>query len=108
MDPMEILRTILEADEKARDELDELSQKAANADKETARMRLEAREKAMKAAQNEAQAGQDRAQAEAEATLRELDEKCKSDLEALKARWEAQKGPCVERIFRAAVGLTDE
>jgi len=108
MDPMDILRKILEADEKARDELDELSQKAANADEDAALMRSEASQKAMAVAQNEAQAGRDRAQAEVEKTLQELDVKCKSDLAALKARWEEQKEPCVERIFRAAAGLTDE
>lgn len=108
MDPMEILRTILEADEKARDELDELSQKAVKADEEAARMLSEAREKAMTAAQDEAEAGRAGAEAEAETALRELDEKCKNDLAALKTRWEARKDPCVERIFRMAVGLADE
>jgi vacuolar-type H+-ATPase subunit H len=108
MDPMEILRTILEADEKARDELDELSQKAVNADEEAARMLSEAREKAMTAARTEAQAERAGAEAEAEKALRELDEKCKNDLAALKTSWEARKDSCVERIFRLAVGFNDE
>ena len=108
MDPMEILRTILEADEKARNELDELSQKAVNADEEAARMLSEEREKAMTTARTEAETERAGAEAEAERALRELDEKCKNDLAALKASWEARKESCVERIFRLAVGFNDE
>lgn len=106
MDNNELLRSIVDADRAARERVDAAKRREKLLGGDRAGVFAAAEKKAMAAAHQQADALRDEVKAAAGRRTAELDKKRDEALAALDREFAARKDDCVERIFRAVVGLS--
>lgn len=106
MDNNELLRAIVDADREARARVEAARRREKLLSGSHAQIDAEAEARAMADARRETEKLRAEAQAAAQNRLAALDRERDEALAALDREFEAKKDACIERIFRAAVGLS--
>lgn len=107
MEAMEILHRIVAADRAARERCEAAQQERDSFEERLEALRREAGDSAMELARREVEAAQSALAEKAAAETAALEEACRRDTEALRARFAAGKDAGVERMFRMVVGKDD-
>lgn len=106
MDNNELLRTIVDADRAARKRVDAAKQREKHLSGDRAAVFAAAEKKAMDAARRQTDTLRGEVKATADRRTAELDKKRDEALAALDREFAAKRDDCIERIFRAVVGLS--
>ncbi len=106
MEDRDILHAIVQADRDARERVDAAERRVKLLSGSRDGIFAEAEKTAMAAARQETDALRSEAQKASADQIAALDKKLDETLAALDRQFEEKKPDCIERIFRAAVGLT--